>query len=253
LRDVAGAGDQVLILLAGHGSQQPADPDPADEEPDGLDEIFLPADAEAWSPSAHRVVNAIVDDEIRQWIAAIRSKGAVVTIIVDACHSGTITRGGPSAVRDRGIPVESLIPPAELARVRAAVSPGGLPAGTTANRAAAARAFDLTDAPSDITALYAADVDETTPELPMPDAAGPTQGLFTYTVTRILTEGRGPITYRELVQRVIDRYRAEGFNPTPSLEGTGIDREVLGERAPFQQPTFAIEAAFIAVKFVGVL
>src|SRR5262249_35179646 len=46
LRDRATRGDQVIILLAGHGSQQPANPDPSDDEPDGLDELFLPADTE---------------------------------------------------------------------------------------------------------------------------------------------------------------------------------------------------------------
>ena len=40
------AGDQVVILLAGHGGRQPEQvpPDPEFPEPDGIDEIFLPAD-----------------------------------------------------------------------------------------------------------------------------------------------------------------------------------------------------------------
>jgi hypothetical protein len=233
LGEQAGAGDQVLILLAGHGSQQPANPDLTDEEPDGLDEIFLPADTNGWNAAAHQVTNAIVDDEIRQWVAAIRAKGAIVTIIVDACHSGTITRAGPMEARDRGIPIEELIPPPARANIRSDTR-----SATPGERSAA---FDLADAQGDTTALYAADMAETTPELPMPDSAGPTQGLFTYTLTRILTERTGPITYRELVHRVIDQYRAGGFNPTPSLEGAGIDREVLGERTSHLRPTFAID------------
>lgn len=42
---------KVFILLGDHGSQQPADDDPADFEPDGLDEIFLPADVQGWNGS----------------------------------------------------------------------------------------------------------------------------------------------------------------------------------------------------------
>ena len=41
LADQAREGDQVVILLAGHGSQEPENsPDPVNPEPDGLDEIF---------------------------------------------------------------------------------------------------------------------------------------------------------------------------------------------------------------------
>lgn len=234
LRDQAGPGDQVLILLAGHGSQQPADADPADPEPDGLDEVFLPADTEAWDASARRIPNAIVDDDLRQWLAAIRSKGAIVTIIVDACHSGTITRGGPTDARDRGIKVDALVPPAALADLP-------IERGTRSSTRAESRPFDLADGPGDFVALYAADMAETTPELPLPDRSGPTQGLFTYSLTRVLMGRTEPITYRELVHRVIDQYQADGFNPTPSLEGAGVDREVLGERTRHDRPTFAID------------
>src|SRR5262245_9558175 len=45
LAQLARTGDQVVSLLAGHGSQQPADADVSDYEPDGLDEIFLPEDS----------------------------------------------------------------------------------------------------------------------------------------------------------------------------------------------------------------
>ena len=95
LADIAGPDDQVVIFLAGHGSQQPADDDPDDLEPDGLDEIFLPADAGRWTKTIGHVENAIVDDEIRVWVSAIRAKGAFVWVIVDTCHAGTMTRGAP--------------------------------------------------------------------------------------------------------------------------------------------------------------
>ena len=41
------------------------------------------------------VENAIVDDEIRIWVSAIRATGALVWVIVDTCHAGTMTRGAP--------------------------------------------------------------------------------------------------------------------------------------------------------------
>ena len=42
LAQTARPGDQVMIHMGGHGSQQPEDKDAPAPEPDGLDEIFLP-------------------------------------------------------------------------------------------------------------------------------------------------------------------------------------------------------------------
>ena len=242
LQSITGPGDQVLVLLAGHGTQQPADADPDDEEPDGLDEVFLPTDAEGWDQSANRIANGIVDDDIRRWVGLIRNQGAVVTIIVDACHSGTITRGGGSAWRDRGIPVDALVPPAALAAARkrsAAPSRGGQ-----------ARAFELAKGSGEIAALYAADVGEATPELPMPDRNGPVHGLFTYTLTRVLSGHPESLTYRELVRHVIDRYRTDGFAPTPAFEGAGVDRAVLGEQTTRARATFALDARYSTTRWL---
>ena len=237
LRDKARPGDHVVVLLAGHGSQQPADPDPSDAEPDGLDEIFLPADATGWDRASSRVINAIVDDEIRQWIGAIRNTGAVVSLIVDACHAGTMSRAAGSSLRERTIPAEALIPVEALASAREKVEARSI--GSTVE---SRQIFDVGSDEADIAALYAADTIETTPELPMPDRNGSVHGLFTYTLTRVLSEQAYPMTYRELVQRVIDRYRADGFGPTPAFEGSGVDREVLGGRTARDRSTFLLGA-----------
>ena len=48
----AASGDQVFVLMAGHGSQVPQqDASEEDPEPDGLDEVFLPRDVGAWDLS----------------------------------------------------------------------------------------------------------------------------------------------------------------------------------------------------------
>ena len=93
LAQISKKGDQVVILMAGHGSQQPANSDPTEEEPDGLDEIFLPEDASGWDGKIGRVKNAVVDDEIRAWVNDIRNTGAFVWLVIDACQSGTMARG----------------------------------------------------------------------------------------------------------------------------------------------------------------
>src|SRR5262249_29139742 len=117
LADQAHEGDQVVILLAGHGSQQPEKdpPDPVNPEPDGLDEIFLPADIGAWNGTKERLPGAMVDNEIGAWLGAIAAKRAYVWAIFDCCHSGTMTRG-TEIVRE--VPPELLVPGEELAKAR---------------------------------------------------------------------------------------------------------------------------------------
>lgn len=219
-------GDQVVILMSGHGTQQPdAEPaDPNDPEPDGLDEVFLPRDAKPFDRQTHTTPNCIVDDELGLWVRRIRDAGALVWIIVDSCHSGTIVRGNDDAVVRR-VPPEQIIPAEELAKSRARASRtrggGGLP------EAELAIGGDL----SGIVALYAAQPEQSTIELPLPpDSDNPQRyGLLSFVLNKVLTEATTPLTYRELAQRIETQYVQWGRPmPTPVIEGRDRDREVLG-------------------------
>ena len=91
----AAAGTQVFVVLSGHGVQIPLmdtqNPlDPENPEPDGMDEVFLPADVGHWGPKG--LAGAIRDDQIGAWLDALRQKGADVWIIFDCCHSGSMSR-----------------------------------------------------------------------------------------------------------------------------------------------------------------
>jgi len=87
------AGDYLYIHLSGHG-QQMAD-DNGDEE-DGLDEAFIPYDAQfRYKPGRYEGENHLRDDELEQLIDDIRrpaGKNGNVVVVMDACHSGTGTR-----------------------------------------------------------------------------------------------------------------------------------------------------------------
>ena len=73
LASVAGRDDQIVILLSGHGSQQPEQDsvDSDDHKLDGLDEIFLPADTGIWDEAQQTVTNVILDHELRRWVDRI--------------------------------------------------------------------------------------------------------------------------------------------------------------------------------------
>jgi hypothetical protein len=226
LADVAGNGEQVVIFMAGHGSQQPDVKGKSDEiEPDGLDEIFLPADVKGWDGGVGAVPNAIIDDELSEWLAAIEKRGAAVTIIMDACHSGTMTRGVDETTRE--LPPGLLVPSDVLRRApRPAPSPDGeLARGRTGGET-------LCDNKSTV-AIYAAQSTEVTVEKLLPPDGDDRKpyGLLSYTINQVLARTSGPITYRDLVQQVQAQYVGWGRTfPTPMIEGVGKDREVLGLR-----------------------
>lgn len=202
------AGDQVYIHLSGHGSQQ-LDLPPLDET-DGLDEVFLPADAGPFDADKKIWPNAIIDDELGAWTKTLLDAGAKVTVVVDSCHSGTALRGKETL---RELPIPKI---------------AGLPTPKSSEE----HAFDLATKAPGLVALYAAQPDEKAPELPPSDGSSPRKyGLLTYTLCKLLTQALAPLTYREVAQRIHAEYVHEGrTNPTPFVEGADadIDREFLG-------------------------
>src|SRR5207249_2774043 len=153
----------AMILLIGHGGQQPEPdppPDPQYAEPDGLDELFLPADAGVWDKKTYGVTNAIVDDEFRVWTQAILDKGTWLWFIADCCHSGTLLRG---AEVERKATMEDLgIPPGEI---RAAIARG---AKRETNQDGRDAPFHMSKMPGKLAALYACRSHEPTVELHLP-------------------------------------------------------------------------------------
>ena len=91
----ARANDVVYIHFSGHGSQV-KDFD-GDEGTDGKDETLVPADGR--TPG----IPDITDDELERIFHAIQSQATIIT--VDACHSGSITRG--DIVKSRVVPQDT--------------------------------------------------------------------------------------------------------------------------------------------------
>jgi hypothetical protein len=210
-------GDQVVVLLAGHGGFP---------EPDGIDEIFLPADVRPWKDLSQKVPSAITDNEIGRCLRAVTARQADVWAIFDCCHSGHMTRGS-EVVRE--LPSGILVPEEELTRARERAVQRG---PRTRNNPTGKRPGFLDLGDDRLVALYACQPHETTPECPLPadDPEARYHGLLTYTVCEVLNQTVTPLTYRELTQRIQLRYarRPQG-SPTPLIEGEGQDRE--GRRA----------------------
>jgi hypothetical protein len=224
----AEAGDEVVILLGGHGSQQP-EQDPPDRrypKPNGRDQIFLPADIGVWDGGKqHKVVNSIADYELRKWTKAITATGASLWLIVDSCCSGETLRGGEVArkmpTEELGIPAAAFAEAARRARARGATRGGSQPE----------LLFDLAEQSPNFVALYAARPDEPTVERPLPldDDNAKTHGLLTYTVCEILARSDGHLDYLDLHRLICDRYSQMGrtTGPKPLIEGLARNVKVL--------------------------
>ncbi|HVW39227.1 MAG TPA: caspase family protein [Pirellulales bacterium] len=236
LQATARQGDQVVVLLCGHGSQQPNQADDfKDSEPDGLDEIFLPIDAELWSDAdgtdaSGSAVNAIIDDEICRWTAGIADKGATVWVICDFCCAGTAVRGGYQEVPRFVSPNGALKPPETVLSRTGSLRSAEAPQRDESHWEALPN--------EGIVALYACQAHESELELTLPPATADANverakhGLLTYALCCALSQPGGEsLTYRDLVRDIWLRYRAWGrASPTPFADGA-IDRRVLGERA----------------------
>lgn len=102
------SGDIIFIHFSCHGQQIPDD---SGDEIDGLDESLLPYDAEPFlEGGTYNGELHLRDDEIGELLNKLREKaGSTGTVLlsVDACYSGTISRG-PDETSVRGIvsPVE---------------------------------------------------------------------------------------------------------------------------------------------------
>ena len=86
-------GDVLFFYYAGHGSQVR---NSLSKEPDRLDESLVPADSRLG-------VRDIRDKELRRYFNRILDRGARLTVILDACHSGSGARGWRSGVRYRRV------------------------------------------------------------------------------------------------------------------------------------------------------
>ncbi|MDZ7632096.1 MAG: caspase family protein [Gemmatimonadaceae bacterium] len=202
-RQVRGPDDVLVIYYSGHGTQVPDD---SGDEDDGADEALAPWDVQNVR-DARQVVS---DDSIGVWLDAIPTRN--ITLIVDACFSGTITRatgdglprGGPALVGARRKMREAPVSEAVMSDVIGAA------------------AGEFREVP--YTVITAASAGELAVELEFPELGNRTAGVFTYQLTRVLDQARGAtIRYDAFMGLVRDEVR-RWSRQTPQLEGTAAAR-----------------------------
>ncbi len=203
-------GDRVVLYLAGHGSQQPQPKQPGRRpvEPDGLDEVFLPSDVQRWDGVGTQgtIANALLDDEIGEWIDTLVDRGALVWAVFDTCHAAGMARG-PSRARWRAVSSVELglnVPPSSA---RTTAPPSRVDGRVLLH---AARTHELTS-------------EEWLPR-GAPMASTRMHGVFTY---HLATLWRGPVALgaAQIEQAIMVVYRSEGrASPRPTVLG---ERQLL--------------------------
>ena len=225
------SGARVVVYLSGHGTRQPdLLRDVGDMKPDGMSEVFLPADFGGWDPAAKRLKNTVIDFELRDWLKRIRAKGAHIWAIADCCFSGSIARGlaEPRVV--------------DLRDPRLGLEPPRLAYEEASRRGKASAGVAAVPSPLDepgLVALYASLPNETTFEDYFPydtkDAgeAPRKHGVLTWHIGEVFSDVTSDrdMTFREMVKRIQAKYRRLGIDhPTPLVEGVDLYERVLWSR-----------------------
>ncbi len=216
------SGDIVVVYFAGHGSQLR---DREGDEPSGMDSTIMPVDTARDESNPAGSID-ITDDELFLFLQRLGNKTTAITVIVDACHSGTITRDAtPSeTISVRGVPADTRAPttpspiPVELwPLLRADGGTAAAPSGWLPMR-------------DHYVVISGCRDDELSGELGLPQADGSLtyHGALTYFLTQTLQNVWPGATYRSVFEEVSAQVTAfrQGVQH-PQLEGN-IDRELFG-------------------------
>ncbi|MEA3411676.1 MAG: caspase family protein [Pseudomonadota bacterium] len=109
LIDGTGPGDRVLLYISTHGTRVP---DISRDESDAADEVLLMRDSRVVrrGDQAPGIEPVLLDDRIDTLIGEMR--GREVLVLVDACHSGTVTKGlhlGTETLRTRNLGTQAVV------------------------------------------------------------------------------------------------------------------------------------------------
>lgn len=224
LVDGAQAGDVLLLLYSGHGSQ--VDDDSGDEW-ECRDEILIPYD--------HDWARPLRDDHLKARFDRL-PPGANLTFVSDSCHSGTVNKEATPTE----VPRVVLVPPEIQQRIAAKVArrnaefrtfvageyqrlalslpPDELDARIGESLAGALarfkqNRFQFVDTDQNNILLAACqDVQTSTEAL----VEGEWHGVFTYHLVQALRQAGGALSYAELIARTSDAIRR--YVQVPQLE-----------------------------------
>lgn len=212
-----------LFEYSGHGSHVP---DQDGDEADGEDETLVPYGA------ALDGTKDIRDDEVESLFKELSRYTQNITFIIDACHSGSVTRGPELA----GVKVRQL--PHDLKRKLPAAG-AQRPAGKRGLAAAEPGSLTL-PANKRYVLLSGCSPTETSAETVQGDRDN---GLMTRSLLTALAHSAGERTYEDVWKELSEYVRGENPRQNPQLEGD-TNRVLFADASRRADP--AIEAVEVA-------
>ena len=219
-------GDSLVFHYSGHGSQVPDGN--GDETADGLDEILCPYDLDWKHP--------LTDDDLAAACAGI-PEGALLTVILDCCHSGTGLRdfalagdprspacrtphadpSHPGDVLPRGNFVRPCsIPPSDVPDRSRFLPRPRMPHPAPHPPRRPVRRFGVSVTRTNAVLIAACRDNQTSADAWI---NGGYHGAHTYHLCRALADGPRDLTYRGLVSAAGNALSRAGFDQVPQLEG----------------------------------
>ena len=197
-------GDIVYFHFSGHG-QQVADVD--GDEMDGYDEALVPFDSpQSFEQGTYEGERLLSDDELGQWLHQLRQKlGAEgqVLITLDACHSGTATRGFALA---RGT----------LQKMASTTHQEKFTQGSSEQRQLYQRPSTASDLAA-MVAIFASSAQELNYEYV--DEKGQAYGSLSYAFSKAFADIKPSTTYKGLFDQLRKNMLAISPMQTPQIEG----------------------------------
>ncbi|MEH6519335.1 MAG: caspase family protein [Halioglobus sp.] len=221
LADVIAKDDIVVFHYSGHGHQCKVKSEYTDEG-SGKDNCILPCDDSEPSPEGE-IWREIRDYQINDWLQRLASKTRYTTLIFDACHSGTMTRGPASTATARSIPTAGRPQSRSAPLSRAATDEVKRAPGKA--RPGAGGWLTLND---NYVVISGCRDTQTSKEMYFTrDGESVKHGVLTYNLTHALLRAKPGTTYRDVFEPTCSGVVSGVSGQNPQIEGA-IDRELFG-------------------------
>ena len=225
------SGDVVVIHFSSHGEQIEDD---NGDEMDGLDEVIVPYGAVySDDPTKFDKLSSgyIRDDLFGEKVTQLRNKlgkDGDLLVIIDACHSGTGTRGVETSKIRGGKP--AMVTNKTIAKkLPGSDEKGVFKEKSDAKLSSNAARFVLISGAQAKESNYECNDDNNNPV-----------GSLSYAFSKAISALQGDITYRGLFAMIENIMRIKAPKQKPVLEGDGIDFKLFGGNYEKQQPFFSI-------------
>jgi metacaspase-1 len=231
LASVSNPGDVVVIHFSAHGQQLEDD---GDDEMDMLDEAIVPYGAVYTGNPVEFPKYAggyLRDDQFGEKVTIIRNrlgKNGDLLVLLDACHSGTGSRG-PGTAKVRGSKAPMVSTKFNSNKIETKDNAGVFKENTKVK---------LNNEASSFIILSGAQAQELNFETY--DENKKATGSLSYAFTKALSTLDSKTSYRSLFAAIENIMREKSPKQKPVIEGDGTERELFGGNYVKQKPYFTI-------------